>query len=122
MRHQLDPRALQQAHVGQAVSEYVEDARLDVLTKHAPTLIRGWAKVIEAADAHLAAARDAIPGVDLRDPHYLSTLRPAQMTPWGEARKALGSITTVEMGWTYLVTGCRLGHFDPNHVPSCSRT
>ncbi|QCX28084.1 hypothetical protein [Nocardioides jishulii] len=81
-----------------------DKAMRDALTKHAPAIIEAMRPLVEAADASLNKAREALGRDDLQLTRttVASTLSAQQLTPWAMARDARADIERVEQAWTQL--------------------
>lgn len=91
--------------------------RGDVLREYAPAIIADLAQVVEQADAVLDKARAAIPNLDTDDTTSVTTMRPAQMALWGEARVAVDHLDRVAQMWHLIVLACRLAPLDASRQP-----
>lgn len=110
-RHAL-AAVINQAAPYEQVQQTIAIRRRALVKTHAPALIKSWSKLIEEADQRLNRAREEIPGLDLDAPHTIASLKPGQMTLWGEAREARLMVQRVVEAWALLVSAVRLAPVD----------
>lgn len=108
VREHLVASQLNSLQISAALDGLVEQRRAAAVTEHAPAVLDLLAPVVADADATLAEAREAIPGLNLKDVTSVSGLRPAQMQFWGRAREAAEAVHHIEVIWTTLARECRL--------------
>lgn len=97
-------RVLSTQNVGESARRRGDELLAAALADHGDEILEGWADALDEHSDALAAAAEAVPGLDLADGRAAGVKGGEVLRHWATARSALEAWQVAERGWFALAT------------------